>query len=265
MRVNISILASMQISSNVVIMQRIKSLIEKLNLQFEQKSQPADMLATLQLLMKEITGGLKETEMLGHSNVSVLVPNTPSINYPKFTEPHKNDEKVYFELEGIEVNEEEINELLLQNATKQPVKNEPGEQPENRYKGKAFSKKDTSQTELSFGDEAENAIAEVPTFAQYAKPDVVPDKPKPLIIEENANPVKHLKKAISEQDKLLFLNDLFRGDEVMYERSIKTIDNFHAFAEAEFWIRRELKTKLGWLPDNPTVDHFDRLVKRRFA
>lgn len=51
----------------------------------------------------------------------------------------------------------------------------------------------------------------------------------------------------------------------MYERSIKTIDNFQAYAEAEYWIRRELKTKLGWLPDDPAVQQFDQLVKKRFS
>ena len=80
----------------------------------------------------------------------------------------------------------------------------------------------------------------------------------------NDEPVKDLKKAIGVNDRFLYINELFRGDEVMYERSIKTINSFSIWPEAEYWIKRELKTKLGWI-DNPTVRQFDQLVKRRFA
>ena len=78
-------------------------------------------------------------------------------------------------------------------------------------------------------------------------------------------PVRDLKKAISINDRYLFINHLFRGDENMYERSIKTINGFNIFPEAQYWIQRELKVKLGWLEDNPSVKLFDQLVKRRFS
>ena len=78
-------------------------------------------------------------------------------------------------------------------------------------------------------------------------------------------PVRDLRKAIGINDRFLFINDLFRGDEPMYERSLKTINSFNIFAEAEYWINRELKVKLGWDADHPTVIQFDQLVKRRFS
>ncbi|MBK7099029.1 MAG: hypothetical protein IPH58_12570 [Sphingobacteriales bacterium] len=62
----------------------------------------------------------------------------------------------------------------------------------------------------------------------------------------------------------MFINELFRGDEIMYERSIRTINNFSAYAEAEYWIKRELKTKLGWIPGEETAEYFESLIKRRF-
>jgi len=76
--------------------------------------------------------------------------------------------------------------------------------------------------------------------------------------------VKDLKKAIGVNDRFLFINELFRGDEAMYERSIKTINNFSILAEAEYWIRRELKIKIGWTDADPIVKQFDQLVRRRF-
>jgi hypothetical protein len=78
-------------------------------------------------------------------------------------------------------------------------------------------------------------------------------------------PVKDLKKAIGINDRYLFINELFRGDETMYERSIKTINSFSILPEAEFWILRELKLKLAWSENSDTVALFDQLIKRRFS
>ena len=77
-------------------------------------------------------------------------------------------------------------------------------------------------------------------------------------------PIKDLKKAIGVNDRFVFLGELFRGDEAMYERSIKTINNFRIYPEAEYWIERELKVKLGWNENKEAVKHFRQLVKRRF-
>jgi CDP-glycerol glycerophosphotransferase (TagB/SpsB family) len=79
------------------------------------------------------------------------------------------------------------------------------------------------------------------------------------------SPVKDLRKAIGVNDKFVFISELFRGDEAMYERSIKTINTFHILPEAEYWMNRELKVKLGWNDTNETVQHFYQLVRRRFS
>jgi hypothetical protein len=79
------------------------------------------------------------------------------------------------------------------------------------------------------------------------------------------SPIRDLRKAIGINDRFLFINELFRGDEAMYERSIKTINNFSILPEAEYWIQRELKVKIGWSDQNDVVKQFDQLVRRRFA
>ncbi len=78
-------------------------------------------------------------------------------------------------------------------------------------------------------------------------------------------PIKDLRKAIGINDQYLFINELFRGDQTMYERSIKTINSFNIFGEAELWIKRELKLKLAWNDNSETVALFDQLVRRRFS
>ena len=80
-----------------------------------------------------------------------------------------------------------------------------------------------------------------------------------------ASPVKELRKAIGVNDRFVFINELFRGDEAMYERSIKTINNFRILPEAEYWMERELKIKIGWDDSRDIVQHFYQLVRRRFS
>ena len=91
-------------------------------------------------------------------------------------------------------------------------------------------------------------------------------EPSPELMNRfSESPIKDLKKAIGINDRYRFINELFKGDETMFERSIKTINDFSIFPEAEFWVRRELKTKLGWDADDALVQQFDQLVRRRFS
>ena len=77
--------------------------------------------------------------------------------------------------------------------------------------------------------------------------------------------IKDLKRAITINEKYLFINELFGGDEAMYDRSIKHIQSFSILPEATFWIQRELKIKYKWSDSSEVVQLFDQLVKRRFS
>jgi len=77
--------------------------------------------------------------------------------------------------------------------------------------------------------------------------------------------ITDLNKAIVLNDRYVFINELFRGDEVMYERSLKTINGFTTLLEAQSWIQRELKVKLGWNESASIVAQFDQLINRRFS
>ncbi len=81
----------------------------------------------------------------------------------------------------------------------------------------------------------------------------------------NATPLADLRNAVGINDRFVFIQELFNADENMYERCIKTINAFTTFAEAQSWIKRELKVKLGWKENSESVLHFDQLVKRRFS
>ena len=77
--------------------------------------------------------------------------------------------------------------------------------------------------------------------------------------------VKDLKDAIGINDKFQFIQELFRSDKTMYDRSIKTINESMSLQEAENWIERELKIKLGWNENDQVVKQFYSLVRKRFS
>lgn len=80
----------------------------------------------------------------------------------------------------------------------------------------------------------------------------------------SATKIQDLKKGIGINDRFRFIKSLFRGDESLFDRSIKTINNFNILPEAEYWIQRELVIKLGWNEDDELVQEFYNLVNRRF-
>jgi hypothetical protein len=78
-------------------------------------------------------------------------------------------------------------------------------------------------------------------------------------------PIKDLRAAIGINDKFQFMEELFNKDEALFESSIKTINAYKNFAEAQFWIKQNLRNKFNWAEESATVMSFDQLVKRRFS
>jgi hypothetical protein len=232
-------------------MERIESLISKLNEQFQQNADPALLLGTVQLLQLELTKFKSNTQQsLGTAKVAVILPISNIVGVAAGYEKYAP--------KAAEKNVQEVKEtLLVDNGTLSVVQR-------------------NGQLDMVF-----DPMTEIPTLSHQPKEpgkevndstvlhETLNDKLKQgkteLVEVLKETPVKDLRKAVGINDRFLFINDLFRGDETMYERSIKTINSFNIYAEAEYWINRELKTKLGWSNDHPSVQHFDQLVKRRFS
>lgn len=231
-------------------MEQIESLITKLKIQFDQHADPARLLATVQLLQAELLkmqpGARK---VLGTSKVAVMMPAGAGHTSPEYER--------YAPKVAEEPAKEEVRETVLVD------------------KGSVAIVKDNGQLDMVF-----DPMTEIPTLSQQvqenthahphsSEPESLNDKlkqGKTEILEVlKETPIKDLRKAIGINDRFLFIDELFRGDEAMYERSIKTINGFNIYPEAEYWISRELKTKLGWNNDNKTVQQFDQIVKRRFS
>jgi hypothetical protein len=254
-------------------MERVGALIDKLKEQYDQNVDKNNLLVTVQLLLSELEH--QKTETANRGKVSVILPKV-----------HRMQQDVYAEVsKPVEDPKDIPSPEPLKPIPAQPVQDKPTlpdtiksyilkppTQPQPQ--SQTAKPKKEEQPELIF-----DPITEVPTLAHqkevYELNDVhidgdslndkLKEEKKELASTIKSDPVMDLRKAIGINDRYRFINELFRGDEDMYERSIKTINGFSIMAEAETWIQRELKVKIGWNETNPTVKDFDQVVKRRFS
>jgi hypothetical protein len=224
-------------------MERVGTLINKLKDQFEQQAGADKLAVTAQLLLAELQknhAGAKVT-----SKVSVVLPSV-STRGRQEEKPEEKQEAPAEKKEPVGTNwlfetSTEIPTLVHQQVPAPARTKEPAVAREAREVNKTLA---TSAESLN--EKLKEERTEVMTTLQDT-------------------PVRDLKKAIGINDRYLFVNDLFRGDENMYERSIKTINGFSIYPEAQYWIQRELKVKLSWPDNSETVKLFDQLIKRRFS
>ena len=226
-------------------MERVGTLINKLKEQFEQHAEAEKMAFTAQLLLLELQKNQPPTQTAG--KISVVLPASTG----SFLTP----EPAIVETAPSKVKEAIPNNWLFETSQEIPTLSHQAELPVTESEKYIEPKKPAEIIDFnailareseSLNEKLKEERMEVATALQEA-------------------PIRDLKKAIGLNDRFLFVNDLFRGDENMYERSVKTINSFNIYPEAEYWITRELKVKLSWPDGSETVRLFDQLVKRRFA
>ena len=218
-------------------MERVQTLINKLQEQFNKKVSTELLLATTEHLMAELNSS-STTHQVG--KVSIVMP---------YIQTQKHNHTITT-----------VNNL-------QVVKDEPIEKV---------------VYELVYEDEIEQVDDFIPTLdlqeqkLQIEINDLINDDKKSFndLLKENKievasqlteTPIKDLRKAIGINDKYVFINELFKGNESLYENSIKTINNLSVFPEADQWIKSELITQQQWNTQSDIVKHFNHLVRRRFA
>jgi hypothetical protein len=225
-------------------MERAEVLIERLLDQYRNNVGQEKLMITARLLMAELQKGYRDEQQAPEQKISVFFPG-----FSHFSEAEA--------------------ETLIE---------------ENPKTGTAGNEKEKPPVETVVHENGGrygyyDPVTEIPTLAlkqqeineTIAKSESLNDKLKltssrtEIVHTIKDSPVKDLRKAIGINDRYLFINELFRGDETMYERSIKTINGFNIYGEAEFWIKRELKLKLAWKEDTEAVQIFDQLIKRRFS
>jgi hypothetical protein len=266
-------------------MERLKELITRLNEQLERKVEPSQMLETAQLLEAElrILAAQPQPARVVPTKIAVMMPSATKINAGQpavqMPEPRKEPVKEK-ERNGAAA---PVNGSMNGNgaASGNSTPNIPAAAREESPAATAVLEKEKEKP-VERGQWPFDPLAEKPTdrftLSQKAREvnDIIGsgspslnDRLKTEVVDLksalNDAPVRDLKKAIGVNDRYIFINQLFRGDEVMYERSLKTINGFRILPEAEYWMERELKVKLGWDENHEATRHFYQLVKRRFS
>jgi hypothetical protein len=272
-------------------MERLKELIDQLKDQFDRKAEHSQMLETTRLLEAELKllSAQPQPAKAVPTKIAVMMPSAVkySAQPAPSTPPEPKKETVNQRngantaalssvaspaaINGTTVNSGAVNSTPLAaaqpaaapapvaapaTATLQPIL-ERGQWPFDPLAEKPIDRFTLSQKSREVNDVIG---ANATSLNDKLKSDVT-DLKSAL----NDTPVRDLRKAIGVNDRYVFINQLFRGDEVMYERSLKTINGFRILPEAEYWMERELKVKLGWDENRETTRHFYQLVKRRFS
>lgn len=273
-------------------MERIKALIDKLYHQKELGCTPAQLMPTVQLIQSELLQLQQKNGFLGTAKVAVTMP--VNFNFAEeviLVQPEIIEEKEVVEEKKAPVAAEEKPAFV---AYKEPEVKTAGTVKEQEilkqheyYLPKPVVEEMVRKEEQpkpvatqSNFYAAFDAVEEAPTLAQHQSKKEINE----LVAEQKESlndrlkqqktevvhalkdtPIKDLRKGIGINDRFTFVSELFRGDDAMYERSIKTINSFGILSEAEYWINRELKFKLGWNDNKETVQHFYHLVRRRFS
>jgi hypothetical protein len=83
--------------------------------------------------------------------------------------------------------------------------------------------------------------------------------------QANAQPVTNLKQAITLNDKLLYIKDLFNGYSLAYSEAIEILNRFNTFEEANRFLNKNYTTKNNWDSKPDTTAKFFALLKRRYS
>ena len=84
-----------------------------------------------------------------------------------------------------------------------------------------------------------------------------------LAAKLSRKPIKDLNEEIGLNQKFLFMNDLFGGENTLYKEAIAAINGFASYSEAE-QLMNQLAQRHNWEMESTSVTKFMDLVERRF-
>lgn len=279
-------------------MEKIAALIDKLQELKSNNAALSDLAYYTQLLYAELMcakGNVEREKSAGRKKVAVIMPGYQSSASSEATEPKVEEQKQQVkqpvpepaipEREEATEREEVIKEEVIKKVEDVPAP-APAPKPQPEPVAPVAAKREdpvppTPKTLFDLTDEPAPSYRRNPVNANGQSRelnDVMAEKVNTPSLNDRLKtekidlasklngsaPINDLSKAIDINDKFLFINELFRGDRDMYDRSIKTINGCNNLETAEYWIERELKIKLGWQEKDSAVQQFYHLIRKRF-
>jgi len=189
-------------------MERVETLIKKLQQQLSEKATPAQMLVTVQMLYGELNAGSENGSTKSHGSVAVIMPRVPVFENTgarpdklSLENPEPVEEKI---VEVLQVDEKEIEEELNEikrNAeakNKMSVNSKPAllfdpmeDVPTLTHQDPRTSKKEINEVSAGSQDSLNERLKEIKTELGDKLTD---------------GPIKDLRKAIGVNDRFLFIN-----------------------------------------------------------
>jgi hypothetical protein len=86
---------------------------------------------------------------------------------------------------------------------------------------------------------------------------------KTLADKLNKSPIKNLKEHIGINQKFLFINDLFKGENEVYNAAVNQLNAFENYQKAQDYLNI-IKVQLEWDEEHPSTIKFLDYVERRY-
>ncbi|MCC8424054.1 hypothetical protein [Mucilaginibacter sp. UR6-11] len=229
-----------------------------------------------------------ERKVTAPEPAEVTEPRKPAVTVEKFFEPvvqqPKRDLKRGVELAGTEPETEEpAPPIDLSSDTPKDTYSFIMEDPEVIRHELVIDEADDTDEEIEDPVEV-IAIEEPKPVKEEDKPTdkVVSDKEEVITINQKmssqkigtaaniteqagAQPITNLKQAITLNDKLLYIKDLFNGYSLAYSEAIEILNRFNTFEEANRFLNKNYTLKNNWDSKPETANKFFTLLKRRYS
>jgi hypothetical protein len=227
----------------------------------------------------------------------VVKPTVPE-KQSAFDFPQEEDEAVVTEENQIEepIKEEHVPEAIIRHEL---ILDEPLDAEEDIRADEQWATEEEMEVEIEEQvkeeeEPVEEPVAEAPIEPEAIEPEPEIAKPEPPVIQtqiiiEDADekplvtinqilssqiastshhselqPIADLKSAITLNDKLLYVRDLFNGYSMAYGEAIEILNRFSRFEEADNFLKINYYSKNNWEAKQATTDKFYELLQRRF-
>ena len=148
---------------------------------------------------------------------------------------------------------------------KEPVEPQPEQPAENETVEKQSEKQQNSPQSQQEGSNSSSGGTGQQSKASLNDRLNNPQKHNKELGERFKNkPISNLKSAISINQKMGFIRELFQGDERSYKKAIDFMNKCGNYAEAKFYLEDELKPHYNWDGEDPMFQELLQLVYRRF-
>lgn len=139
---------------------------------------------------------------------------------------------------------------------REPIRNFAAEQP-----AAFLEEKQTDKPVQEMVMAKESEVLSINQKISTLQRDKTPSKGEQISVK----PINDLKLAITLNDKLLFVKDLFNGYNLAYSEAIEILNRFTTFEEASRFLNSNYVIKNDWESKAATTEKFYALLRRRYS